>query len=390
MLGRRQSRVRLIAFDIAVTAGYMLLLLPAAASAPADVPSWVPYALTAAIIAPVAVRRVWPVPVFVVVLTLTVAATLLRATVEPFLAAAYAVYPVAIVRPNASRVSTPVKVILGVVVGVALVLVVSGPTHPGATMAQSDPGWTGAVAMLAFGCALLAGVWIVGRAVRERREYAARTAERLAERAVTEERLRIARELHDIVAHGMSLIAVKAGVANHVLRERPEEAHDALRLIETTSRGALTEMRRMLGVLRADGDDPPADLGPAPGLAGLPGLAERAAMAGVRVDTDVRGVDGLPEGVALAAYRIVQEAVTNVIKHAAPATCCVVVTGEADALTVEVTDDGPGTRVSPEIPGTGHGLVGMRERAAVYGGTLTAGPRPGGGFAVTARIPIGQ
>ena len=386
-LGRRPSRARLVALDIAAAAGYLFLLLPAAPAAPAEVAPWIPYALTAAIVAPVAVRRVWPVPVFAVVLTLTVAGTLLRVTVEPFVAAAYAIYPVALGRPNASRIGTPVKALLGVAIAVAVVLVVSGPTHPGATTPPRTAGWTGSAIMLAFGCLLLAGVWIVGRAVRERREYAARAAERLAERAVTEERLRIARELHDIVAHGMSLIAVKAGVANHVLRERPEEAHDALRLIETTSRGALTEMRRMLGVLRADGA-PPADLDPAPGLAGLPDLVERAAMAGVRVDSEVQDVDGLPEGVALAAYRIVQEAVTNVIKHAAPATCRVVVAGEGGTLTIEVTDDGPGARMPPEQAGTGHGLIGMRERAALYGGTLTAGPRPDGGFAVSARIPV--
>lgn len=147
----------------------------------------------------------------------------------------------------------------------------------------------------------------------ERREYAARSAERLARESVAEERLRIARELHDVVAHSVGLIAVKAGVANHVLRSRPEEAHEALRVIETSSRSALVEMRRLLGVLRTE----PPGLGPLPGLAALPELAERTRLAGVAVDLDVRDAGGVPEGVGLSVYRIVQEALTNVVKHAA-------------------------------------------------------------------------
>jgi signal transduction histidine kinase len=304
--------------------------------------------------------------------------------------------------------------------------------------------------------------------VRERRADAARSAAELAGRAVAEERLRIARELHDVVAHSMSLIAVKAGTANHVMAVRPEEAQDALRVIETTSRSALAEMRQLLGVLRAgpvpqtspapaapatapapaappappapatspvsgrgllppaasvqDEDAPlpsvpgvaehgapdasgapgaagldgawaavfgigPADLAPQPGMAGLPALAERAEQAGVPVELEVRGVDRLPEGVALSVYRIVQEALTNVVRHAAPASCRVAVVGERDEVRVEVIDDGPGQRVLPVTGRTGHGLIGMRERVLMYGGEFHAGPRVQGGFGVSARIP---
>jgi signal transduction histidine kinase len=207
---------------------------------------------------------------------------------------------------------------------------------------------------------------------------------------VTEERLRIARELHDVVAHGMSLIAVKAGVANHVLEARPQEAQDALRVIETTSRGALTEMRQLLGVLRSGSDagEAPASLSPAPGAGGLRELADRAAMAGVRVSMEVRGLERLPEGVGLSVYRIVQEALTNVVRHAAPARCSVVVEADGRSVTIEVADDGPGRRVLPAgEPGHGHGLVGMRERVAMYGGVFRAGPRRAGGFGVSVRLP---
>jgi len=188
----------------------------------------------------------------------------------------------------------------------------------------------------------------------------------------------------------MSLIAVKAGIANHVADARPQEAREALHLIETTSRGALVELRRVLDVLRADADEP-AELGPAPGLAGLDALAQRAASAGVAVELATRNpssvpVEAVPPGVQLSAYRIVQEALTNVVKHAGPVPCRVAVTVAPDAILVEVTDDGPAIR-QPSGPRPGHGLVGMRERVAAYGGSFTAGARPGGGFAVRATLP---
>jgi signal transduction histidine kinase len=250
----------------------------------------------------------------------------------------------------------------------------------------SGAGTTG---LLVLGVAVMGGAWTVGRAVRERRAYTERSAEQLAGRAVTEERLRIARELHDVVSHTLSLIGVKAGVAGYILRSRQDppaeadaEIHDALGVIESTSRDALVEMGHMLGMLRSG--ETAADVRPVPGLAGLPELTERAAMAGVHVEMDVRGVDRLAEGVELSIYRIAQEAITNVIKHAAPARCRVVIVGDSNEVRIEVTDDGPGTRV---LPGTGgHGLIGMRERALMYGGSFAAGPRPEGGFGLSARL----
>ncbi|MHB8294387.1 MAG: sensor histidine kinase [Acidimicrobiales bacterium] len=235
------------------------------------------------------------------------------------------------------------------------------------------------VAVAVVGLGVLGGTWTLGRALRERRAYTSRSAEALAERAIAEERLRIAREMHDIVTHGVGLIAVKAGVANHVLAERPEEAADALRVIEAASRAALVEMRRMLGVLRSDGPcDDDAGLGPVPGLAGTGRLAEAAGSAGIAVDLDVHGAEGLPPGVELSVYRIVQEALTNVAKHSGASRCRVMVEASKAEVRVEVVDDGAGTTGPSSLrpgPIRGHGLVGMRERVALYGGEMSAGAR---------------
>ena len=163
------------------------------------------------------------------------------------------------------------------------------------------------------------------------------------------------------------------------------EAQDALRVIESASRTALAEMRHLLGVLRSDVDG--VELAPVPGVAGLPALADRAEQAGVPVELDVRCAERLPDGVALSVYRIVQEALTNVVRHAAPTRCRVSVVAEAGEVRVEVTDDGPGTRTPAPERHAGHGLIGMRERVLMYGGSLHAGPRPEGGFGVSARIP---
>ena len=223
--------------------------------------------------------------------------------------------------------------------------------------------------------------WLVGWALRERRRHADQVAARRTERAEAEERLRIAREMHDIVGHSLSLIAVQASVANHVARRRPEEAGAALAVIESTSRSALAELRRSVGALRTD-----PEFAAPPALGDLAALADRAGAAGVTVRLEVAGGDDAPEGVVAAAYRIVQESLTNVVKHAAPASCTVEVTGDGDRLRIEVTDDG--ARRRPPAP-DGAGLAGMRERVAAYGGFFSAGPRTGGGFAVVATLPYG-
>jgi signal transduction histidine kinase len=247
---------------------------------------------------------------------------------------------------------------------------------------------------------VIGAAWLLGYFVGVRRAYIARLEERTAEleqareelagRAVAEERLRLARELHDLVAHSMIVIAVQSGVGAHVASTQPEEAAKALAAIEATSRAALEELRRLLGVLRQD-SEPKGDLTPVPGLADLDSLLAEVAKAGLAVRLRVEGTPSqLPTGVDLSAYRIVQEALTNVVKHAGPARAQVVVGYRDQAVTLEVTDDGRGgaTLAGDSRAGTGHGLIGMRERVAAFGGDLETGPRPGGGFRVAARLPL--
>jgi signal transduction histidine kinase len=247
---------------------------------------------------------------------------------------------------------------------------------------------------------IFGAAWLLGLFAHNYRAYAARLEQRTAElerarealarQAVTEERLRLARELHDVVAHAMSVIAVQSGVGAHVADSRPEEVGKALAAIEATSRAALTELRRLLGVLRQDGE-PPASLTPVPGLANLEGLLAEVAKAGLAVRLRVEGSPApLPAGLDLSAYRIVQEALTNVVKHAGPAHAQVTICYRDHEVAVEVTDDGRGVAAvaGDGRGGTGHGLIGMAERVAAFGGDLEVGPRPGGGFRVAARLPF--
>jgi signal transduction histidine kinase len=247
---------------------------------------------------------------------------------------------------------------------------------------------------------IIGAAWLLGHFAHNYRAYAARLEERTAEleqareelarRAVAEERLRLARELHDVVAHAISVIAVQSGVGAHVAKTQPEEAAKALAAIEATSRAALTELRRLLGVLRQEGE-PQGDLAPVPGLADLDGLLAEVARAGLAVRLQVEGRPApLPAGVDLSAYRIVQEALTNVVKHAGPARAQITIRYRDHDLLVEVTDDGRGavTLASDGRARVGHGLIGMRERVQVFGGDLETGPRPGGGFRVAARLPF--
>ncbi|WP_079039454.1 sensor histidine kinase [Streptomyces sp. Root431] len=239
---------------------------------------------------------------------------------------------------------------------------------------------------------------LLGHSVRERRTHAAELRARTAAEAVTAERLRIARELHDVIAHSIGVIAIQAGVGRRVIDTQPAEARNALATIETTSRETLAGLRRTLGALRApakdtDGRGPgatPAPRDPAPGLADLDRLVASTADAGVRVEVRRLGDPGrsLPPEVDLAAYRIVQESLTNVVRHASTPACRVTVERSEDTLLVEITDDGGPARPSGPPAGAGYGIVGMRERAALLGGRFTAGPRPGGGFHVTAALPL--
>jgi signal transduction histidine kinase len=234
----------------------------------------------------------------------------------------------------------------------------------------------------------LGGPFLAGIAIRIRREREsslARERDERARAAVAEERTRIARELHDVVAHAISVVVLQARGGRRSLASEPEEARRALDAIEATASQALAEMRRLLGMLRAD--DEAVGLAPQPGVAGLGALVEQVRDAGLPTELHVEGkARELPPGVDLSAYRIVQEALTNALKHAGTrARARVVVTYEDDGLLLEVVDDGTGPAQSN---GDGHGLTGMRERVSVFGGRLESGPRPEGGFAVKARLPL--
>ncbi|MGC5018116.1 sensor histidine kinase [Micromonospora sp. DT47] len=224
----------------------------------------------------------------------------------------------------------------------------------------------------------------IGFTIRERREHAAVLRGQAAAQAVTAERLRIARELHDMVAHSIGLIAIQAGVGARVIDTQPAEARTALATIEATSRETLAGLRRTLGALRRP-DAEPAPLDPTPGLADLDRLVASAGDAGVRVELRWRGARRpLPADLDLAVFRIVQESVTNVVRHAGTDSCRVTVEQSSDEVVVEVVDEGRGCPVG----GTGYGIVGMRERAQLLGGRFHAGPRPEGGFRVAARLPV--
>jgi signal transduction histidine kinase len=220
---------------------------------------------------------------------------------------------------------------------------------------------------------------------RERRaQIAERERDLAAREAVVEERARIARELHDAIAHNVSMMVVQAGGERRVLDEEQGSTREVLETIERIGRGALTEMRRLVGMLRSDAGDP---LTPQPGLTDLPTLATQVREAGLPVDLRVDGERReLPAGIELSAYRIVQEALTNALKHAGEAHAAVHVHYGTDSLELEIVDDGPGD--SRRSADGGHGLVGMRERVALYGGRFDAGTRQSGGFAVRVLLPI--
>jgi len=238
--------------------------------------------------------------------------------------------------------------------------------------------------------------WTVGVTVRTRRAYVAslearaelleREREENARLAVALERGRIAREMHDVVAHNVSVVVVQAAAAERLIESDPERARQAMRDVAATGRQALAEMRQLLGVLRDDAVSD--DLGPQPGVAELRALAATVEDAGLQVELSVQGDERpLPASAALSVYRIVQEALTNSLRHAGPARARVILRYLPDALEVQVSDNGNGG--TPPGEHGGHGLIGMRERVALFGGELTAGPRPEGGYVVVARIPTG-
>lgn len=220
-------------------------------------------------------------------------------------------------------------------------------------------------------------------ALEERAERLEREREAEAARARAEEQARIARELHDVIAHSLSVVVVQAAAANDVFESRPSRAHEALRTIEETGRGALDELRRLRGAVR----DSDAEYAPQPGLDRLDELLERVRASGLEVELQIEGKpQPLPVALELSAYRVVQEALTNTLKHAGATHVEVALRYADGGLDVEVRDDGSGNGGGGG--GSGRGLIGMRERVAAFGGTLAAGPAPTGGFAVAARFPL--
>jgi signal transduction histidine kinase len=357
------TRGQLIAADCLVAVVYAVLL---AFTTPADLPEWTAI-LTVALAIPVAVRRIWPLPALAAVLVLSAVAVAIHGLRDPLLAASYVLYVVGLTRAPSRPPAT--SRLISTASATALVVLVLAVTS-GSSKDSTD------VVLVLSGLAGMYGAWMLGRVVRDRRAAALQAARALAEQAVSDERLRIARELHDIVAHSMGLIAVKAGVANHVLHIRPDEVSDALSVIETTSRDAMVELRHMLSLLRTTDEPPPA------GLSALPELAARVESTGVQVELVVEVTEPLPEAVELAVHRIVQECLTNVTRHARASRCRVHVSGDGYAVQLEVTDDGVGGIVTE-----GHGLLGIRERVSMYDGSFRAGPRSGRGFEVVVRLP---
>ena len=322
---------------------------------------------------PLARRRRWPLPVFAVVLVAGVALGILGSMITTVTGATYGLYTVAVQEDRKWSLLALAAIEAGVAVNFALT-----------TKNSSNP------VNGAFTALVQLTVWVIGDGVRRHRAYTARLHERSLQHALTEQRLEIARELHDVIAHAMSVVAVHAGVGGHLIATRPDEAARSLDAIEATARAALSETRYLLSAMRADGHDP-ASLTPMPGIGSVSDLVKQVTGAGQPVSLRVEGQPrALSPSVELSAYRVVQEALTNVVRHAGgPATAEVVICYDDRGVLVTVTDDGNGSRQVGKSHGYGHGLTGMRERISLLGGELSAGPRPEGGYQVAARLPAG-
>jgi signal transduction histidine kinase len=366
--------------DVGPVVGLLVLSQIEVWSTELDIPRALVAAIAAATIIPLFWRRRYPVATTVVVLAgVVVTATawqLMDNFISPFAAVLLAAYS------GAAYGSTrKAATILGLI---ALVLIVG-------TIIDGRP-----IGDVVFVLLIVAAVAAAGRGVHARQQRVTVLADRAvlleherdakARAAVAEERVRIARELHDVVAHGISVIVLQARGGRTVLGPREGEAREAFDEIETTAQQALTEMRRLLGMLRQQDEE--LTLGPQPSLANLDALAAHVRDAGLPVDLVVKGdVDRLPPGVDLSAYRLVQEGLTNALKHAGPARARVFVNCSETELEVEVIDDGQGVNGNGDSTG-GHGLTGMRERVSMLGGQIEIGPRDSGGFALRARLPL--
>jgi signal transduction histidine kinase len=319
------------------------------------------------------VRRRYPVAVLWFVLATTLGYLLLDYPRGPIFLA------LVIAFVSAVLLGHRIAAVVALVVGYASFLWL-----PNLVGVEGPPGWAQAVALGAWLLVLLT-VAEVARGRREQALESARARDEEQRRRASEERLQIARELHDVLAHNISLINVQAGVALHLIDERPEQARTALAAIKDASNEALKELRSVLDILRRGHEDPPRS--PTSGLARIDDLVARTRAAGQPVSKQVEGRPRpLPAEVDLAAFRIVQEALTNVTRHARGASATVRIVFEESALTVQIDDDGRGTPATNS--GGGRGIPGMSERAAALGGEVKTGPRDEGGFRVVARLPL--
>ena len=348
---------------------------------PPSVASPLAYAMVAGAFLPLTVRRRFPLTVLAI--TAIFAAAYQAMHLPPsinVLAPLIALYTVGTLKDRRTLA-------IAAVLSTALALGVSLPPWGSATF------WADALRILSTAGVAAA----LGDATRNRRAYVAEVERRAAEaeqtreeeaaRRVNEERLRIARELHDVTAHSLSIIAVQSGAAAHVIDSDPVAARSALEAIRHTSKAALDELRAMLGVLRAPGDTD-APLGPVPGLAGISDLVAPLEAAGHTVTTEIDGDLGdIPAVVEFSAYRIIQESLTNVVRHAGVCPVRLVLRRKGDTLEISIDDDGSSEPSQPVV--YGHGIEGMRERVNALGGRFEVGPRPGGGFHVGAWLPFG-
>ncbi len=319
-------------------------------------------------------RRRYPVPVLLATLAATVAYYTLDYPYGPVFFSLVVAFITAVTTGH--RLAAWVAGLVGYLAVLGLGYLPGGAPPPTVAKAAGLAAW-------------LLVVLTAAEAVRFRGERAAqfrRTREEEARRRASEERLQIARELHDVLAHNISLINVQAGVALHLIDEQPEQARTALAAIKQSSKDVLREMRSVLGVLR--GVDEAAPRSPTPSLANLEELIANVNAAGLTVRTEVHGTPReLPTGVELTAFRILREALTNISRHAGAATATATVDYGEHILSLRVDDDGEGIPATPST-GTGSGIAGMRERVPALGGEFSAGPRPGGGFRVSARLPL--
>jgi signal transduction histidine kinase len=377
-LARRHGFDALIA-ALAIQAMIVVAVRPDAPDAPQTTP-WFGLPAIAVMVLPLVARRRFPFGAPATYWLVAVVASFVDGRLVPFPGGLYVLGMATAFLLGNLRDALQARLGAVIVVGGAAIIIYNLPAHSAAEQVFVP---------LVFGIS-----WLAGFALRERAEQAEaadlratlaeREREAAARIAVAEERARIARELHDIVAHAMSVMVLQVGAVRHKLPKTLEEDRDALGRVEQAGRTALAEMRRLLGAMRNDGDG--VELGPQPGLDALDSLVEDVSRAGLPVRLHVDGEPfPLPRAIDLSAYRIVQEGLTNALKHAHASQADVTVCYRPDEIALEVADDGTGRGTTN---GHGHGLVGIRERVNIYGGAMSAGAAPAGGFILSARLPV--